>query len=237
MNNKKSSIQERLSTNGLIMPRDFPAVEYESIHRKAESHARQSIDTYVQFASAWNAQAYRFLALTEHEISLSSSLAAAGASAQSEERFRQERDLFGFFSNGFSVFEATFYGLFSLGAFISPARFPIIAAKDQQRISPGSTSTAIAAAFPGDPINSAVDAVLTDAAYVGWREVRNILTHRAAPGRTFFVCIGDDDAIPDQWKIKSIPLDEKMASSRRIELSRLLSILLQGIDQFAKMYL
>jgi hypothetical protein len=172
--------------------------------------------------------------LTEYEQALCASLANAGGSPEPLERYRQERDLFGFFSNGFSVFEATFYGLFSLGALLSASSFPITTAKDQQRISPSSTATAIAKAFPGDPVNQAIDAALTAPAYVEWREIRNILTHRAAPGRTFFVGIGVEDAIPDQWKIKSIALDARMAPLRRADLSRLLSTLLRGIDQFAK---
>jgi hypothetical protein len=231
---KMSRTNAPLSTNGLIMPQDFPVAEYESVHKRIEPRARTSNDVYEQFAGAWNAQAYRFLAVTEYETAFCASLAAGGGNSGHAERYRQERDLFGFFSNGFSVFEATFYGLFSLGAFLSAAGFPISTAKDQQRISPASTAAAIAKAFPGDPINQAIYGVLTDPAYLEWREVRNILTHRAAPGRTFFVGIGVDDALPDQWKIKSIPLDANMAPSRRAALSRLLTELLQGIDQFAK---
>lgn len=216
------------------MPGDFPAAEYDSIHRKVEPLARRTSDVYEQFAGAWNAQAYRFLAMTEYEAAFSASIAGAGSSPTPADRFRQERDLFGFFSNGSSIFESTFYGLFALGAFLDPARFPIASAKDQQRISPPTTATAIAAAFAGDAINRSVDTVLSDASYLEWREVRNILTHRAAPGRIFFASIGVDDVLPDQWKIKGIPLDAKLAPSRRAELSRLLSTLLRSIDQFAQ---
>jgi hypothetical protein len=77
-------------------------------------------------------------------------------------------------------------------------------------------------------------AVTRDSAYLEWREVRNVLTHRAVPGRTFFVGIGGDDVLVDQWKIKNIPLDEKMASKRRAELSRLLGDMLAAIERFAE---
>jgi hypothetical protein len=223
-----------LSINGLIMPPDFPVAEYESVHKRVEPRARSSKDIYEQFAGAWNAVAYRFLAVTEYETAFGASLSTGGGSPKPSERYQQERDLFGFFSNGFSVFEAVFYGLFGLGAFLSTTNFPMSTAKDQQRISPSSTVAAIAKAFPGEPINQVLSGISSDPAYVEWREVRNILTHRAAPGRTFFVGIGTDDTLPDQWKIKSIPLDAKMAPSRRGDLSRLLGLLLQGIDQFAK---
>jgi hypothetical protein len=226
-----------LSTNGLIMPPDFPVAQYESVHGRVEPRARTSNDIYEQFAGAWNALSYRFLALTEYEAAFSASVARVGSRSSPLERHRQERDLFGFFSNGFSVFEATFYGLYSLGSFINAAAFPMSTAKDQQRITPSSTTAAMAKAFPGDPIHQTISTVLSDPALLEWREVRNILTHRVAPGRIFFVGIGGDDILPDQWKIKSIPLDEKMASARRGDLSRLLSVLMQGIDQFAQSHL
>ena len=219
------------------MPPDFPVTEYESVHMVVESRASGANDIYEQFAGAWNALAYRFLAVTEYEAAFTASITAFGSSPKPLDRHQQERDLFGFFSNGFSVFEAAFYSLYSLGAFHSGVKFPMGTAKDQQRITPSSTAAAIAKAFPDDPIQLAVDAVMSDAAYVEWREIRNILTHRAAPGRTFFVGIGDDNVIPDEWKIKSIPLDVKMAPTRRSNLSRLISGLLRGIDQFAKSHL
>jgi hypothetical protein len=224
-----------LSPNGLVMPPDFPVAAYESVYKRVEPRARTSNDIYEHFAGAWNAIAYRFIALTEYEAAFSTSIANVGAGPDPTERCRQERDLFGFFSNGFSIFEATFYGLFSLGAFLSSISFPIGTPRDQQRISPASTIAAIASAFPSDPINKVISTVVSDPAYVDWREVRNILTHRAAPGRQFFV--GGDDKLPDQWKIKNISLDAKMAPMRRVERSRLVKDLFQGIDQFAKSHL
>jgi hypothetical protein len=226
-----------LSTNGLIMPPDFPVEHYESVHKRVEGRARTSNDTYEHFAGAWNALAYRFLAVTEYQAAFTASLSIVGGSPTPDERYRQERDLFGFFSNGFSVFESAFYALFSLGAFVSAAGFPLNTPKDQQRVSPSSTAAALARVFPSDHIHKTVSAITSDSSYLEFREVRNILTHRAAPGRTFFVGIGSDDALPDLWKIKSIPLDANMAPSRRAELSRLLRELLQGIDDFAKAHL
>lgn len=219
------------------MPPDFPVVQYELIHKRAEPRAKTSNHVYEHFAGAWNAIAYRFLAATEYEGTFTASLAGAGSSPAPLVRFQQERDLFGFFSNGFSVFEATFYGLFSLGSFLSAAIFPLGTAKDQQRITPTSTAAALAVAFPGDPIHKIISTVLQDPAYLEWREVRNVLTHRAAPGRIFFVGIGGDNALPDQWKIRNIPLNMNMAPARRADLSRLLGNLLQGIDDFTRIHL
>jgi hypothetical protein len=75
---------------------------------------------------------------------------------------------------------------------------------------------------------------VSDVQFIEWREIRNILTHRTAPGRTFFVSIGDvaDAQLPDQWKIKGISLDTKMAATRRRQLSQQLDELLAGIQDF-----
>ncbi len=232
MTTKPATMHAPLSTTGLIMPPDFPSVEHNAIHQKVLPRAQTSKDVYEQFGGAWSAQAYRFFAMTEYQGAFCDSLAKAGASPPPLERYRQERDLFGFFSNGVSVLEATFYGLFSLGAFLSPDDFPIATENDRKVIGPRKTKSAIAKAFSEDPINQAIDAAMKDPAYVDWHEIRNTLTHRAAPARAFHYPPGG--AIPDQWKIKNIALDAGLVTSRRAELSRLLTTLLQGIDQFTK---
>jgi hypothetical protein len=139
------------SLNGLVMPPDFPVAEYEAINRTVLRHATTAEENYAPFASAWNALAYRFVAVTEYETALTASLGTFRAAPIPLERYRQERDLFGFFSNGFSVFEASFYAMFSIGAFLSPANFPITTPKDQQKISPSSTAVAFAKSFAGTP--------------------------------------------------------------------------------------
>jgi len=219
------------------MPPDFPVAHYESVHSKIQPRASTSREIYEQFGGAWNAIAYRYLAVTEYEAAFTASLVDVGTSPQATDRHQQERDLFGFFGNGFAVFEAAFYSLFALGALVSVASFPISTAKEQQRINPTSTTDAITKAFPNDPIVHTLNNVTSDSDYLDWREVRNVLTHRAAPGRIFFASVGGGTAIADQWKIKSITLDVHMAPARRAELSRLISDLLEAIDQFAATHL
>jgi hypothetical protein len=174
--------------------------------------------------------AYRFLAMTQYEAAFSASVASLGGSPNPPDRYKQERDLYGFFSNGFSVLESSFYGLFSIGALLSAADFAISTERDQRRVSPFSTARAMAKTFPSDPLCRTIDSVLKASSYLEWQEVRNVLTHRVAPGRTFFVGSGSTD----QWNIKNIPLGPKMAPARRAALSHLTSKLLEGIDQFIK---
>ena len=163
-----------LSINGLIMPQDFPVVKHEAIHQKVAARGGGSSEAFGRFAGAWNAQAYRFLALTEYQADFCASLANFRTSPEHSERHRQERDLFGFFCSGVSVFEATFYGLFSVGAILSPANFSIVTEEDRKKIKPGSTATAFRNVFPGDPIIASIVAILGDRSYVHFHKVRNI---------------------------------------------------------------
>ncbi len=222
-----------LSINGLAMPGDFPVAALESIHSRAFALRGTHAEIYEHFASAWNAVAYRFLAVAEYEIEFTASLSIHSADATL--RHQQEKQLFGFFSNGFSVFEAAFYGLFSLGSLQSPSEFPIATSKDQQRISPSTTMSALKLAFPSSPLNAALNSITNDPAYLEWREIRNVLTHRAAPGRRFHAHLGGKDfSIPDQWKLKDISLDVDMAPTKRAHLSRLLNRFADEVDVFAQ---
>lgn len=216
------------------MPGDFPVAQYEAVFDRVSRWTNASGHAYEQFAAAWNAVSYRYLAMTEDEKSFTALVTKTAP--EPEIRYEQERSLFGFFSNGFSVFESTFYGLFALGALLSPPHFPIVSPKEQQRISPQSTMAAFKAAFTNDAINSAISALTNSADYIEWREIRNILTHRAAPGRTFFVGIGgaSDEPLPDQWKVKGIALDKNMAVSRRGKLADLLNRFLDGSQEFVE---
>lgn len=215
-----------LSTNGLVMPPDFPTAQYEAIHKSLNKKASAEPERYQQFAAAWNAVSYRYLAMAEDGETFSLSLKGAGAHPSPGERYNQERALFGFFTNGFSVFEASFYGLFAIGAFLKAEQFPLSTAKDQQAVSPINTKSALTRAFPGHPLLTAITALFDDVAYREWREIRNVLTHRAAPGRTFYVTLEGSEAIPDKWKLLDIPLDDQTTPLRRTKLAALLGGLL-----------
>lgn len=225
---------EKLSINGLAMPDDFPTLAYEAIYRCAFSRSKGLPVEYENFASAWNAIAYRFLEACEIEGRLPD-LLKAGDADDPTHRFRQERDLFAFFSNLFSVYEGAFYALYSLGAMLDKATFPLATERDRQRISPTSTAHCMSKAFAADAINEVIASVLSDQDYLESREVRNILTHRAAPGRTFFVGLGiAEEPLADEWKIKGIVLDERMAPDRKAQAARILLTLLTGIKTFVE---
>lgn len=220
-----------LTTNGLMPHSDFPAGPYESIHAAVVGKWSNG-EFYTHFSGAWNALAYRFHGTVDAGVQFQQSLTTHGPHPAPLERYQQERALFEFFSNGFSTFEAVFYGMFAIGAMIDPEKFPLTTARDQQRVSPAQSAEACKRAFPDDPLLNVFATLFEDQAYQRWREVRNVLTHRTAPGRRIYVSLGQDDASPVEWKLNDLPLDESLVANRQAELVRLISEVLSGIEKF-----
>jgi hypothetical protein len=221
-----------LVVNGLTMPPDFPAGSFERAYSRVNRRAAKGTAQIENFNAAWNAVSMRFLSLEREGNSFIQCLRAHGGAPNPHQRHDQEHHLFSFFSNGFAVFEAFFYGMFTVGAILLPAEFPMTTAKDQQSISPTSADRAYRRAFVADPIVGVFTAVFGDPSYRELREVRNILTHRTAPGRRIYVGIGSDEELPAVWKINAIPLDENLSTSRRREAARLLTQLLDASATF-----
>ncbi|MGW8201208.1 helicase-related protein [Sphingomonas bisphenolicum] len=71
-----------------------------------------------------------------------------------------------------------------------------------------------------------------DLAEQGWSAMRNVLTHRAAPGRRVYVGIGTDDAPPVEWKLNDLPLDATLVPKHQGELAQLISDVVIAIEKF-----
>jgi len=228
--------KQALTTNGLVMPDEFPVSAYQAVHAIVRKHNQANPTMYEQWSGAWNAMSYRYLAVTEYSASFTQSVVDRTGTASAEGRHRQERDLFGFFGSAVSALEATFYGLYAIGGFLAPARFSLATAEDQRNVSPSTTRAAFARAFGGDPMVGAMDSVTSDSAYRELREIRNILTHRSAPGRMFFLQVGISDAVPvpDEWKMLGIRMEKDMTGTRQRDLARLLAVLLEGGRTFVE---
>jgi hypothetical protein len=107
-------------------------------------------------------------------------------------------------------------------------------AKEQQAVTPASTKASYDKTFPEDPILNVFTSLLNDAAYLELRHIRNVLAHRAAPGRQIYVAVGSSEPLPEEWKLLNVPLDGKTTVTRRAELARLVTLLLNGARAFVE---
>ena len=139
-----------LSINGLTAPDDFPASQFELVYKKLGGAYGGRYEYDVLLFGALNAIAYRFMALVEYDESFTASFNAHGTDAGQPFRYEQERDLFGFFSNGFSVFEALCFALFALGALTDPVNFPLAIEKAERAVRWDKMQQAYRKAFPAD---------------------------------------------------------------------------------------
>lgn len=220
-----------LSNNGLPAHQDFPVAPYEAVHKLVVERWSEEL-SYSQFTGAWNAVAYRFHGALDAGGTFQKTLRDFGSHPAPNQRYQQEAALFNFFSNGFSVFEAMFYGLFAIGSFIKPNDFPIATQKEQQRISPTSTADAFRRAFPNEEILIYFQKLFESDSYKQWRDMRNVLTHRAAPGRRVYIGIGLGDAPPVEWKLNNLPLDSSLVPGHQSELAQMTSNMLLSTEMF-----
>ena len=223
--------EKTLITNGITVP-NFPYDPYEAIHSLVQKWGQDP--TYEHYAGAWNALAYRFKAAYEHGDHFVEALNKHGSAPPPEERYRQEKALYDFYSSAFSAFEAVFYGLYSIGVWIDPSSFSLASSKDQQRVNPRYVRDAYAGTFPGDHLIHVLDNILNDQSFQSLRDIRNILTHRAAPGRLHFAGIGVEDETPSVWKLNGLPLDGSLITNYKQSLSQLLHDLLDAFETFVK---
>ena len=135
------------------------------------------------------------------------------------------------------MFESACYGLFAVGAYLRPTDFPLTTAKEQQQVSPTRTRDAYVKAFPTAPIVDSFAALFADPAYQGLREIRNVLTHRTAPGRRMYASLGAEDAPATEWKLNNVPLDGALAPERERDVARMLGGLITAAAAFTSRHL
>ena len=214
----------------------FPITSYEEIHKIVVlSQSKNSL--YNHYAGAWNAIAYRFKEAEDQSDAFISCIDNNGSTPPPNERYLQEKILFDFFSSCFSTFESAFYGLYTIGSFISPKDFPLTAVKDQQKVSPTRTRDLYMDTFSKDKIVNSFNALFTDVEYQKLRNTRNILTHRAAPGRRIYVSMEDTKGPMTEWKLNNMVVDRNLITNSKSELSRLLFYLLDNSALFVKAHL
>lgn len=217
-----------VSTVGLEAPQDFPTSAYESVHRRVCAHVKDGSSAWFEYAGAWNGVIYRFLSLAEHDLSFTDSFRRFGDSPSPPERYRQERELFGFFLNGLACVESFAYGLFAIGSLVDPGAFPINKPDDLRSINLNRTQVNFTAVFPEERITATLGQLRGSSELHAWKDIRNILAHRSAPGRSIYT-----SGEPAVWRAGPV-LDLSTTGSRRAWLAQVLSALLGDADAFVQ---
>ena len=171
----------------LELPDDFPVAAVESLpaHLSDRHPDANQTTEWKEWANAVNGVLYRFRACDEDGQAAISPLETSFSPPQPE-RYQQERNLFGFFFHGLSALECLTYGLYFVASLADPAVFP--EAVDRRAVVPRFVTDRFNAhgTFGSETIAIALDAVITSNDFEEWRDIRNFLGHRGAPGRKFY---------------------------------------------------
>lgn len=232
---------------------DFPVAEYEEMHRLViQRNAKAPIDSIVlsQFLGGWNAVAYRFRATADHDEAFISAIKKAADERVAndnalafENKYMQERELFGFFVTGFSVLESIAYSMFAVCSIVNVQVFPMQTAQDMRQVSLPETSKRLVANYPNENISSEFQLCLSSMEFQQWKNIRNTLAHRTSPPRLYRQTVSI--AAPTtgvtswaaEWPDFGVSLDTNTTATRRRWLAKTTSELLKAANQFGANHL
>lgn len=231
-----------LATVGYEPTADFPQVPYDRMHLRLAPWANSPrAQTWRQFGLAWNAVAYRFQACAEHDEAFRELFDRVGSNAAGINRYRQQRDLYGCVVNACSVIESFYYAAYAVGALADPAAFPIDTPKAQRDIKPSATAALYRRTFPDDQFTALLDAVIADAHWRDLADLRNVLIHRAAPGKAVFLSTPGASVTPpaDQLRLGDFHVpdrdfDAQLTHACRRWAASSAATLCLGLDEFTE---
>ena len=141
----------KLTSVGFTMPPDFPAKAHDKVHSRLAKHKETNPVQWTSFASGWNGVAYRYRASADYDEEFTASVAVSNSPA-TEERYRQDKALFGFFINAVSVIECFFYSANCMASILMPKTFPLSKSRDLV-IYPSDVQRRFTAEFPDDRLS------------------------------------------------------------------------------------
>jgi hypothetical protein len=201
-----------LKSLGISLNSGFPCETYDSLSSQLGIATLMGLPAWKQFAGAWNAVAYRYKACAEHNVAFTESFKRSSAPPSQPERYIQERELFGFFSTGFSAMEASYYALFAIASLHNPSNFRLSTDEHFRVTTVGRIARAFSNYFPGKAFTSTILRIYLSKEYNDWKEAREVLNHRGQPGRT--ACVGSDRDGRTLWQLCDISIDLRTTSSR-----------------------
>lgn len=226
----------------LQMPADFPHATYMAVEAGISHHLAVhkpgvnagTIPGFSGYAGGWNGLAVRFRAADEYGTSAIHLLTTLPGSPPNEDRYAQERDLFGFFANAVATVESCCFAIYHMGLMAQPPFF----ATPPDEITVKVTAGAFANAFPGSRLADVLARLNGDAAWREVKKVRNIFMHQASsPGRTVYIALAEAVAAgyvvpPAEWTGLGIALDRSLVEPHRVWLGQTVERLIGATDDF-----
>jgi len=191
---------------GLSLPSDFPGSDWLLLLNTVNAHEEKHrpgpwSEARREWGGAWNAVVYRFINCAEDDEAFRGELKKLGPTPAVPGRYAQERLLFTFSCAAVSTLESLTYGLYALGAIVSPNNFPLSAPRNTN---PRTTLEQFEALFPTEPLTQKLSWI-NSSEFKKIRDMRAMLFHRLTPGRHISEKV--------QWGTETI--DEALTAEKR----------------------
>jgi hypothetical protein len=146
---------------GIEMPDDFPTELLDRLQETMVARVRpRSENAWGEAGRGWNNVAYRFRSMADDSDAFIASVNQHGAAPEPEERYQQERQLYGVFVGGQSSLESFGYCVWASCSVIAPTHFLIATEADLRNISLRNLRKQLRAAFGADEFHGELKAVL-----------------------------------------------------------------------------
>jgi hypothetical protein len=171
---------------GFNLPDDVAIGDLEALHDKVTTRGYatpgQPTDAWREWADGINGVMYRVIAADAASDAWILSMAKSD-SPPLDDRVQQERALFEFYSNAFSVLECLGYALSAMAELVNPQAF--LVTTSPREISFRSAVRAFSDEYPMSRLAGILSSIDRSQELADLRDIRNTLSHRGAPARTF----------------------------------------------------
>jgi hypothetical protein len=225
------------------LPTDFPLQIYDKTGVILFKYIDTDLIKWRSFWLGWDGLKNRYRAMSEYDEEFTQSIKKHGNSPLSpEERYKQDKALFGFFTSSVSAVECFFYAAYWMGAFLKPKEFPSDS-ESLRLINPQCVVRMFETHFPGDTLTGQMAKCVSDSSYGEMKDMRDVLSHRGVLPRRFthdgdnvIATVPVNPKAPiEQWRHDlSISIDEKTTAIRRRWLSDTLRGLMTAAAGFCE---
>lgn len=220
----------KLDTTGVDVPVGFPSEIYDRVHHIMNVKASGHLNS-IKFSGAWNALSYRYVEADECATQFARHFAKYGSSPPGQERYRQERSIFDFYSAAVSCLDTVAFAIFAIASLKHGTTFLLSKNEDEKNATPHKLLLKLKATFPDDLITGAWSRLSSDQRTKEIRDIRNVLTHRTNPGRTYNVGGALDGQTQSNLRDRAMTKD--FLVSHRDDLTDILCEVLPAIETFA----
>lgn len=217
--------------------RDYPTEQAERVYRYLLDQMPADSTHRALMGYGFTGVAYRFRATTEYQAEFETSfLTPGGAAPPVDDHYRQERALFGFFVSGLACLESFAFAVHAIGAHFSPGIFGL-SPGHLKAVEPKAVTECLRRVWPSALITAAMSELVQDNAYRKWKDIRNVLGHRAVPPRLMEINL--ESGVRTTWQLVKVkyqfldndePLDA-VVGPRRHWLEKHIRNLWNGVEQ------